>query len=88
MIQNRLHLEDTADVNNAACVCFGRRYILEFSVHVKAEDCVIVIDTVQYWAAKNMSSILYCETQNLHINSVGLISTQQDQLHTISSTLT
>ena len=55
------------------------------------EDCVIAIDTGQYWAAKNMSRILYsvyCETQKPHINSVGLISTQQDQLHTISSTLT
>ena len=52
------------------------------------EDCVIAIDTGQYWAAKNMSRILYCGTQKPHINSVGLISTQQDQLHTILSTLT
>ena len=34
------------------------------------EDCDIAIDTGQYWAAKDMSRILYCETQKPHVRKL------------------
>ena len=64
--------------------------VLEFSVHIKAGymrivSLLLILDST---GQPKICPEFFIETQKPHINSVGLISTQQDQLHTISSTLT
>ena len=68
--------------------CSCKSWLHEDCVSCKSwlhEDCVIAIDTGQ---PKICPEFFTVRLKNLIINSVGLISTQQDQLHTISSTLT